>query len=127
HACWRRWRALPELTGEFTIRVADVRDLRPDALLVREIGIGRASTGGGVFERSFLFLQLFGTDGRLTRLELFDPDREAEALARFDELTAVAAPTPQITNAATHSIDRFRAAWEARDWNRVAAEFAPEL
>src|SRR5262249_12771068 len=45
---WRNWRSLLELTDEFTIRVAAVLDLRPDALLVREIGVGRASTGGGV-------------------------------------------------------------------------------
>ena len=43
---------------------------------------------GGAFERQFLQLLVFGTDGLIIRSENFDADRAAEALARFDELTA---------------------------------------
>src|SRR5439155_526612 len=58
-------------------------------------------------------------------LGAFDPDRDDEALARFDELTAGTPATASITNAATRSWDRFREAWEARDWERLAAIYAP--
>ena len=40
---------------------------------------------------SYLRLQVFGTEGLVTRNELFDSDRDAEALARFDELTGESA------------------------------------
>ncbi|MCI0633941.1 MAG: nuclear transport factor 2 family protein, partial [Actinobacteria bacterium] len=62
---------------------------------------------------------------RAHAVEVFDLDQLDAALARYEELTAGATTTPGIENAATRSMDRFRAAWEARDWVRVAAEFAP--
>jgi len=34
-------------------------------------------------------LWVFGTDGLLSRVEWFDADRPAEALARFEELTVI--------------------------------------
>ena len=64
-------------------------------------------------------LWIYGPDGLLTRYEQFDADCDHEALARFDELTAEPPATARITNAATRSWDRFREAWEARDWDRL--------
>src|SRR5206468_3563951 len=58
---------------------------------VRWTTSGTVRVSGGAFERNCLMLWVFGADGLLTRWEQFDIDREAEALARFDELTA--APT----------------------------------
>src|SRR5439155_22821327 len=94
------------------------------ALLARQTNVGTARTGGGVFERAFLFLRVFGADGLVTRLEQFDVDREDEALARFDELTAEPA-TPRIANAETRRNDRLMEAWAARDRERGAPCFAP--
>src|SRR5207249_8213672 len=117
-------RALLELTGDLSFRVDEILDLRSNALLVRQTNVGTARAGGGVFERTFLFLRVFGADGLVTRLEQFDVDREDEALARFDELTAEPA-MPRFVNAETRRNDRLREAWAARDWERVAACFGP--
>src|SRR5262249_26590325 len=60
--------------------------------------------------------------------------READALARFDELcTSSAERLPPaaralaIENAATRAAERFREAWEALDFERFAALHAPGL
>src|SRR5205823_1745710 len=84
-------RALLGLADDAATRDDDVLALQPDALLVRRTHFGTARAGGGAYERLFLLLHVFGADGLVTRLEFFDSDREDEALARFDELTA--APT----------------------------------
>src|SRR5206468_2172950 len=118
---FRSW--LP-LADDITLRDDEVLDLRPDALLVRRTHAGTDRAGGGAYERVFLALYVFGADGLVTRIEFFDTDREDQALARFDELTAEPA-TPRIANAETRRNDRLREAWAARDWERVAACFAP--
>src|SRR5205823_2764540 len=84
-----------------------------DALLVRRTHAGTDRAGGGAYERVFLALYVFGADGLVTRIEFFDTDREDQALARFDELTAEPA-TPRIANAETRRNDRLREAWAAR-------------
>src|SRR5262249_40131048 len=82
-----------------------------------------------------------GTDGRATRVEAFDDDREAEALARFDELGDPSVPPVgkgrieegslrtgvRIENAATRRVDRLLDAWAAHDWEGIAATFAQGL
>ena len=61
-----------------------------------------------------LQLWIFGADGLVTRWEQFD--REPEALARFDELTAPQAPARRVRpNAATALLDRMTAVHAARD------------
>ena len=55
---------------------------------MRWTNFGTERAGGGAYEQHFLMLLVFGADGLLTRNELFDVDRDDEALARFDELTA---------------------------------------
>src|SRR5262249_39332764 len=74
------------------VREDDIIDLCPDALLVRRMNFGTVRASGGAYERQFILLSLFGTDGLVSHWEFFDPDREAEALARFDELTAPGFP-----------------------------------
>ena len=85
-------RSLLEVAENVANRFEDVLGLRSDALLLRWTNFGTERAGGGSYERQFLWLGVFGTDGLLTRLELFEGDRDAEALARFDELAAAAAP-----------------------------------
>ena len=80
------FRAMFELEC-FTLRFDDILQAQPDAILIHITTVGTARTGGGAYERSVLHLLDFGSDGRLVRHEVFDPDQRAEALARFDELT----------------------------------------
>ena len=86
--CCSAFRALLEVADDIAVRVDDILGLEPDALLRRLTTSGTDRAGGGSFERSYLELLEFGADGLLTRVEVFDVDREDEALARFDELTA---------------------------------------
>src|SRR5262245_16143670 len=81
----QQWRAWLELV-DATVRFDDILGLRPDALLCRATGFGTDRAGGGAVEMQTLPLSVFGPDGHVTRIELFETDGEAEALARFDEL-----------------------------------------
>ncbi|MGH7895900.1 MAG: nuclear transport factor 2 family protein [Candidatus Binatia bacterium] len=120
----QHFRAMCDLADDLTMREDEVLSLQPNALLVRRTHCGTDRAGGGAYERPFIHLCVFGPDGLTARNEFFDADRDAEALARFDEL--VTAPRAvRFENAATRCGDRFRDAWEARDWERVAAGFAP--
>jgi len=87
-AVLRGYQALYELSAGVVTRIDDVLDLRPDALLVRWTTSGIERSGGGAFENEFLLLWVFGSAGLMTHTERFDADRDAAALARFDELTA---------------------------------------
>src|SRR5262249_23142939 len=122
--------ALLDLMNDSTVRTDDVLALRPDALLVRWTHAGTDRAGGGAVERRLCLLLIFGADGLVRRSEQFDAERDAEALARFDELTGgpeAAAPwwtaeTPRRrvrANAATASIARLDAAVAARDADAV--------
>src|SRR5262249_11580406 len=128
----RGLRAFVDLTDDSTVRVDDVLGLRPDLLLVRQATLGTARAGGGAYERHHLSLWGFGAIGLLTRLEWFAPDREAEALARFDELAAASAPSPAAMrrvrpNAATAHAARCDVAAIAPDVRAaIAAEVAPD-
>ena len=87
-AAMRVYRSLSALADDIVERVDDVFALRSDALLVRRTGSGTLRDGREPYERQYMRLWVFGTDGLLARCELFDADRVADALARFDELTA---------------------------------------
>ncbi len=77
-----------ELVDNFTGRIDDVLALGPAMLLahVTYHGIGRDS--GGPFENRICVLYRFGDDGRVAAIDCYEAEREADALARFDELTA---------------------------------------
>src|SRR5262249_20716847 len=64
-------------------------------------------------------------DGRLARLELFEPEQVDAALARFAELRPDPLRIPP--NAATRAYDRLREAGEAQDWDARRALCAPTL
>jgi ketosteroid isomerase-like protein len=116
-------RALLAVAKPHERSIDDVLALRSDALLVRVRNSGTLRAGGGGYETIFLILFIFGADGRETRNEQFDADREAEALARFDEL--VATPAPRFENAASRAQAPFERAWRERDWDAIVAHFAP--
>jgi hypothetical protein len=65
-------------------------------------------------------LWVFGGDGRATRFEWFDPDREPEALARFDELVAETA-ADSFENGATRGMRETVEAGNSRDGARYEA------
>jgi ketosteroid isomerase-like protein len=120
---FRAWR---DVADDITIRAQDILALRAGALLVRWAHTGTDRASGGVYERPFLLLWIVGADGLMTRWEFFEPDREAEALARFDALTAKATE-PRFANAASRSEERTLACWAARDWAGVMASYSPAL
>ncbi|TML91564.1 MAG: nuclear transport factor 2 family protein, partial [Actinobacteria bacterium] len=127
----RRWiHSLFEAADDLVFRLDDVLGLSSDAFLVRMTNLGTDRASGGTFERRFIALIVFGVDGLVRRWEVFDADRGAEALARFEELTAepaAARPTAAPprgakkrqhrvrANAATASTPRFEAVFAARD------------
>jgi hypothetical protein len=95
-----------ETRADVSLSIDDVLRLSADALLILGTEAGTDARSGGRYEQSYL--------------------------ARFDELrqSGAAGPPPtarsaSIENAAARSVDRFREAWEARDWERVAALHAP--
>ena len=120
-------RAWLDLAEETTRRFDDVLGLRSDAILLQLTFSATDRTGGGAFERIFLVLAVFGDDGLMTRVEWFDADREAEALARFDELSRQAPARPRIVTTATRSEDACMRAWEARDPEAFAALFGADF
>jgi hypothetical protein len=64
------------------------------------------------------------------RVEWFDADREADALARFEELIDNRATEPEshaFDNAASRADRRLFACFNARDWPGIEALAAPEL
>ena len=73
-----------------TFRDDDVLALEPAAILLRETFFGTNRLSGGYFENVILGLYVFAADGRCARSEIFEPDHEAEALARFDVVVAAA-------------------------------------
>lgn len=122
--------ALVELSSDVTYSQEDILGLRPDGLLVACTNRGRDRVGGGLFERSFLLLAVFGAEGRITRLEQFDLHHDADAMPRFEALTGAPPPPPGRhvrANAATRGYDRTRAAIVARDADALAELFDESL
>ena len=115
-----------EVSESVATRIDDVLALSVDALLARWTTFGTARAGGGAYERRLLWLGVVDAGGLVTRFELFDAGREAEALARFDELVAPR-PGPRVarrvrSNAATASAARRDAAIRVRDLDALARE-----
>src|SRR5439155_24775161 len=81
-------RTMVDLSERFENRVDDVVALRSDALLARITTLGTDRASGGAYEMPFLAVVVMGADGLVARVENFEVEREDEALARFDELTA---------------------------------------
>ncbi len=123
-ALLEHFRSSLELTDDAATRDDEVLCLRSDAFLLRRTHFGTARASGGAYERPFIALQIFGADGLTTRLEWFDVDRDAEALARFDELMAEP-PAERFANAAWRALEELDHAMERRDWDAPAACYAP--
>src|SRR5262249_37387398 len=128
---YRSWLALAD---DIVLRDDELLGLQADALLVRQTHCGTDRAGGGTYERPYLLLLRFGTDGLVAHMEQFETDRCDEALARFDELTAgpatvasqaAARPDRRLqANAASANDARIHAAIVARDVDAIAAHVA---
>src|SRR5262249_8752672 len=125
-AVFRRWvRARLELRDDLPVRGDDILGTRPDGFLARWANVG-TDRFGGAYEQHFLALWVCGPDGLLTRLEYFDPDRDDDAIARFDELTAAASPAARRCvaavrpNAATANAAAIDAVIAAREQDALA-------
>jgi class 3 adenylate cyclase/tetratricopeptide (TPR) repeat protein len=119
------FRPLFDLTTGSVARFDDVLGQRADALLVRWTHSG-TDRSGGAFERCLCQLWIFGADGLVTRWEQFEADRDAEALARFDELAAGPRAVRPVArrvrpNAATAHMARVDAAIVAREGDALPA------
>jgi ketosteroid isomerase-like protein len=77
---------------------------------------------GGTFENPTASVAIVA-DGRITRLELFEPEHVDAALARFAELRPDPLRIPP--NAASRNGDRLREISEAGDWDAYGASCAP--
>jgi len=136
-ALLRHNRSWLDVADDFAARDDDILALEPNALLSRRTFSGIDRAGGGAFEKQFILLCTFGTDGLVTRTEYFDADRNAEALARFDELTtepaavasrAAESPARRVrANAATAHVARLDAAIAGRDADALPALLANEV
>jgi ketosteroid isomerase-like protein len=125
-AYMRRLGSLWEVATDLRARIEDVLALGADACLVRWVNYGIDRAGGGAFEVPFFLLWVFGADGLVTHNEPFDIGHEAEALARFDELTGAKPATP-FANAAWRAVEALDRAMERRDWDALVALAAPGL
>ncbi|MEO6028521.1 MAG: adenylate/guanylate cyclase domain-containing protein, partial [Candidatus Binatia bacterium] len=125
-------RSLHDVATDIVFSVDEILRLTRDAMLLRRANRGTDRRSGGAYEREFLELAVTNGEGLCARVEWFDVDHEAEALARFDALTASAAPKPSVQrrlrpNAATRGGERFWAAIGARDDAAVGDVFAEGL
>jgi hypothetical protein len=122
--------ALVELSEGFVMRMDDVLDLRFDALLGRITTTGTDRASGGAFERPYLWLVVFGSDGLAVRIEQFDLGHEDDALTRLDELAGAlpaARPSRRVRpNAATAQAARLDAAIAARDADALPGLYSDE-
>lgn len=89
-------RALREVASEIVFRDHAVLALEPNAVLVERMHSGNDRLGGGAYERPFLVLIATDVEGRLARAEWFDPDQDAEALARFEAAVAGTVPKAEV-------------------------------
>lgn len=124
-ALLEHFRSFLRLVEGAIMRADDVLALCPDGLLVRWTNLGTDRMGGGTYERPFLMLAIYGADGLIIRNEWFDVGREAEALARFEDLIGPREGTGHFANATTRLNEQFVRAWVARDWEAVTALHSP--
>jgi class 3 adenylate cyclase/ketosteroid isomerase-like protein len=126
-------RSLLKLAERVQVRVHDVLALQPDGFVLRSTTSGTQREGGGHFDLDLVQLRRFSADGRLARVEFFEREQGAEALARFDELEAkptasIPAPVPARRvrpNLATASAARMDAAVAAHDLDAFLGRLAP--
>ncbi len=113
-------RSLDDVAVGMEIRTEELLAVEPEAMLSQLNHAGIERVGGGTYERQYLAIHGFTGDGRVNLQECFDVGDEAEAFARFDQLTGRA-------RRSWNRVDQFRelivAAWLARDWPAIERLF----
>ena len=111
---------VPDLEDRVEVLASDDRHsaLRVD-------GFGHAADGGGPLEY-FLAMVITIRDGRCRRSELFDAGDEEAALARFEELRRADRPAAAPAEPG-ELLERWVAAYNARDRDALREIFAPDL
>src|SRR5262249_18309739 len=129
------WGTLHSL-DEYLTYVHTLVDLSPDArwrldhVLAlddwRSLAVVSAvgSRDGGPFEIPYVVVAGSGPAGR-NRAPPLRPGDRVDAARACSETLASPVPPPRLENAATRYANRMMDAWEAHDWERVAAAFAP--
>src|SRR5262249_25182231 len=118
-SCAALWDLAPDVQMALTSSLAHAR--------YGSVGLGRTFgtlRDGGTFESATVAVAIVA-HGRITRLELFEPEHVDAALARFAELRPDPLRIPP--NAATRACDRLHEAGEAQDWDALRALCAPTL
>jgi ketosteroid isomerase-like protein/tetratricopeptide (TPR) repeat protein len=123
-------RAVHQVAEDVSFTTQEILALEPDAMLSRVMHSGTEREGGGAYERPFLAIVVFDAEGRMGRLEWFDDDREADALARFDRLSAAPTSAPATRsrthpNLGTAMNDRFMRAFSTGDFDAFRSAIHP--
>ncbi|MGE2722215.1 BTAD domain-containing putative transcriptional regulator [Mycolicibacterium celeriflavum] len=110
------------LESDVKIYVENVHRLTDTGAVVTRVIRGTSREG---FAAEWREIGLSTVDGdRINRSELFDETDLDAALARFDELNR---STTHLDNAASRLIDRYCAAFVARDWTALAETLAEDV
>jgi ketosteroid isomerase-like protein len=126
----REWgRAMYQEEEAISIGLEDLLRIEPDAALVQTCTRGTARASGGRYERLMWAIWTFAHDGLVEHLEFFDVGSEANAIKRFEELTAIHAERLPLdrrisSNQATVFNERFAAATMRRDIDAIDALLA---
>ena len=123
-------------TGAMTAYLHDLWNDAPDINVYSEV-VHRLSNVGAVitqaahgtsqqgFQAEWREIGIFTFDGNLlSHYELFDEADLATALAKFEQLSR---PAPQLENAASQAVQRYAAAFAARDWDALAKVLADDI
>jgi hypothetical protein len=76
------FRAFFDLAEGVAARIDDILGARSGAMLLRCTTSGTARDTGGAFEMPLLLLTAWDADGRLTRVEQFDSERDSARALR---------------------------------------------
>jgi GNAT superfamily N-acetyltransferase/ketosteroid isomerase-like protein len=115
-------RSLVELAPDVRHRIDHFVSAARGALAVSRM---HGARDGGPFELTRVSVRELDASGRLRRIDHYDPGQLDLAFARLAELREPEPIELRLPNAATRSMDRYSRAWQRRDWDGVAAEFAP--
>ncbi len=115
-------RAAWDLTPDLNVYIEAVHRLTRIGAVVTNVGNGTSHDG---LHAEWRMIDIFTVDGDLiSRTEIFDEADLDTALDRFEELHR---PTRLPENAASQTIDHFRACFVARDWAEMTELLAEDI
>ena len=117
-------RSWVELVPDIEIRL-DVLASDDEHIALRWTGVGHAADGGGAVDYAGLVVANV-RERHVAHAEIFDRDDEEGALARFEELRSPVEPPPRVSPMRA-LLERYEAAYNARDWRGMQDVFAPDI